>query len=66
MTGAPRMGRILCGDGVPGTPRPTFGGTYLELGDLAVQLRGGLRVQIGSRASRARVCDLDLQRNACR
>lgn len=35
-------------------------------GDLAVQLRGGLRVRIGSQASRARVCDLDVRRNICR
>jgi hypothetical protein len=36
------------------------------LGDLAVQLPGGLRVRVGSRASQARVCDLNLRRNTCR
>jgi hypothetical protein len=36
------------------------------VGDLAVQLPGGVSVRIGSRASRASVCDLNLRRNACR
>jgi len=35
-------------------------------GSLAVRLPGGLRVRLGSRSSRASVCDQNLHRNACR